>query len=299
MQRHIDLSKIVPNKDQPRKEFDGKLLDELAASILENGLAQPITVRPLPYTTSDTQRWEIVMGERRYRAYLLLAQRGHAQFLSILCNVRAMDATSRDLNAIIENLQRVDVTPMEEARAFQRLLDLGMSLEELSKKIGRQQHRIEERTRLLKLEPSLLQLYERGQFSQEAAYHVSRLPEHVDQMQIFRLIQRGTVSGYHAIRASVDAVLNNVSQIDIFGDAAPKASEADVKIVGKMEERIETMARLAATGWKDGECVVATKVSPDRARLMADKMKGMQGMLYAMERELRRAAAQAEVAFAA
>jgi ParB family chromosome partitioning protein len=295
MFKHISLTSITANAAQPRKLFEPKALDELAASLKENGLKQPITVRPLAYGN----RFEVVMGERRFRAHQLLTERGVAGFSTIMCNVRVMDEVQRDIDAILENLQRVDIKPIEEARAFQRLLDSGLTMEDLSKKLGKQIHRIEERTRLLKLEPSILRLYETGQFSQEAAYHVSRLPDHASQMRVFKLIQKGSVNGYLAIRACVDAVLGELTQADMFGESTPKASKQDIQTINRMEAKIETMARIAANGWKDGDCVIASKVSPDRSRLMAEKLKAMQRALYAMERELRRVSAQAEAVLAA
>lgn len=294
MQRKISLSNLHPNRDQPRKNFDRKALEELAASIQESGLIQPITVRPL-----GGNQFEIIAGERRYRAHKILFERGLTRFGEVLCNVRVMDEVTRDIQAIIENMARVDVTPLEESRAFQRLIDMGMSKEELAKKLGRQVWRIEERTRLLTLEPTLLSLYEKGQFPQEAASEISRIPDHRGQMRVAKLVMSGALKGYRAIRDAVDAVIDEKSQADIFGEAAPKVSEEDVQTINRMEKKIEQMAALAASGWKDGDCIVATKVSPDRARVMAEKLKAMQRALAIMERDLRSAAAQAEIVLAA
>jgi ParB family chromosome partitioning protein len=295
MQRRLRLSDITPNPDQPRKTFEPKALDELAASIRENGLLQPITVRPIRNHKEDEPAFEIIAGERRWRAHCRLVELGHEDFATVLCNVKDMDDLTRDIAAIIENLQRVDVRPIEEARAFQRMLDLGMAKEELAKKLGRQVWRIDERTRLLNLEPTLLHLYESGNLPQEAASEISRLHDHEAQRKIAKLVSSGALSGYKAIRTAVDAVIDAKTQADIFGDAAPKVSEEDVQTINRMEAKIETMAKMAAAGWKDGECIVATKVSRDRARLMADKLKAMRDSLAHMERELRMAAAQADV----
>jgi hypothetical protein len=152
---------------------------------------------------------------------------------------------------------------------------------------------------LLSLEPSLLKLYETSNLSQEAASEIARLPDHAAQTKIAQLVGRGALTGYKAIRSAVDTLLEGQTQQDIFGDMAPKASSEDVKAVNRMEDRIETMARTAASGWKDGECLVAAKVSRDRAALMAEKLKAMQSALRIMERELRVTAAQAEVVMAA
>src|SRR5688500_8476228 len=109
MSRQIPLTKIRANADQPRKTFDPVALRELANSIRMNGLLQPITVRP-----TDDGMFEIVAGERRFRAHELLGAK------TIDCNVKTMDVLTRDMSAIIENLQREDVWMMEEAAAFGR-----------------------------------------------------------------------------------------------------------------------------------------------------------------------------------
>ncbi|WP_293857316.1 ParB/RepB/Spo0J family partition protein [uncultured Alsobacter sp.] len=290
MLKRIALTQIVPNADQPRKLFDGKALAELANSIQTNGLMQPITVRPL-----GDDRYEIVMGERRWRAHRLLAEQGIEGFDTVLCHVKRMDDVERDVQAIVENLARADVTPMEEARAYQRMLDNGMTLEDLAKRIGVQPYRITDRTQLLKLSPELLQLFEKGQLERIYAYEISRLPTARDQMRIFQMLRQGKVSGWQAVKAAVNTVLDGSSQEDIFGETAPRASEEDVAKVGVMEARIDRITAALAGGWKDGECIVATKVSPDRARTMADKLAALSRTIRIMERDLRMASAQGDI----
>jgi hypothetical protein len=82
---------------------------------------------------------------------------------------------------------------------------------------------------------------------------------------------------------------------DIFGDAAPRVSDEDVHTVNKMEKKIEQIVGMVSSGWKDGESVVATKVSRDRARLMADKLAALRKTLAIMERDLRQSAAQGAI----
>ena len=290
----IALALIRANPGQPRKHFDAKLLDELADSIRENGLLQPITVRPVA-----DGRYEIVAGERRFRAHQRLVERGFADFADVVANVVEMDDVTRDVNAIIENLQRADIRPLEEANAFQRILETGMSAKELAKKLGiSQPWRITDRVALLKLTPEIQKLLDTGNLSLEFANHVCLVPE-AKQAVLLKMINSGQINGTKAIRAAVEAIKQELSQTDIFGDSAPKASEAEICTVNAMETKIETIARLASAGWKDGECIVATKVSRDRARLMADKLMATRTGLLTMERELRAVAVQAEIALAA
>lgn len=288
MQRKISLDNVHANADQPRKIFDVAALEDLAASILENGLAQPITVRPL-----GGNHFEIVAGERRFRAHQMLFDRGHTQFGEVLCNIRAMDEEKRDLIAIIENLQRVDVTPLEEARSYKRLVDAGWEPRALAKKLGlKDPRKVETRIRLLSLEPTLLHLYEKGQLPYEAAYEICKLPEARDQLKIAKLVSNGTLKRWKDIEAAVEAIIGGKTQEDMFGGAT--ASEEDVRTVNRMEAKVDQIAAMVAMGWQDGACIVATRVSRDRARLMADKLKAMQKSLAKMELELRSAAAQAD-----
>lgn len=285
----LPLSAVIANPDQPRKLFDVAKLEELAASIRLNGLMQPIKVRPI-----DGGRFMIVAGERRFRAHCLLAERGQLGAVpSIDAIVEEMDEAQMDIEAIIENLQRADVTPMEEARAFQRMLDRGISEEDLARQLGMSQAwRIRERTRLLNLSPENVKLFETGNLSGEAVFEISRLADHADQAKIVKLINRGQLSGYKSIKAAVGAIIDGLSQSDIFG-AAGVASEAELATVKTMEEKINRVASMVSAGWKNGECVVARKVAADRARLMADKLKAIQAHCRQMENELREAAAQA------
>lgn len=294
MLKKIELSKISPNPDQPRKLFEAGDLNDLANSIKNNGLMQPITVRPV-----GEGRYELVAGERRWRAHCLLAERGQLEGGAILAHVRQMDDTQRDIEAIIENLARADITPLEQARAFQRMLDTDMSVEELSKKLGlNQPWRITEKTRLLNLAPEFLKMYERGHLGGEAAFEISRLTSHRDQTRIIQMISRGQLTGYKAIKAAVSAVLDNLTQADIFGaSAAPRASEAEVATVERMEARIERVGEMISAGWKDGACEIAARVSPDRAGLIADRIAAMQKALRVMEQQLREVNARSQIVF--
>jgi ParB family chromosome partitioning protein len=284
----IKLARIAPNPDQPRKRFDkGKLL-ELSRSIEIDGLMQPINVRPRKMANAD---YEITAGERRWRASCLLRDRGGPDEIEAI--VEELDDKRRDRKAIVENLQREDITPMEEARAYQRMIDVhGMTAEELAYDLGKQTWRITDRLRLLNLAPEFIKLFEGGNLSAEAVYELSRLESHADQHRIVTMINRGQVKGYNAIRAAVLAILDGLSQADIFA-GEPVASEREIRTVQSMESKIETVARMIAAGFDENEVVIARKVAPDKARLMADKLGLIRTHCLQMENQLRRAAAQA------
>lgn len=143
--REIPVEQISPNPRQPRQVFDEEEMAELVHSIKEIGLLQPIVVRP-----TGPESYELIMGERRWRAHQKAGLR------TILAVVR--ETTDEDLlrDALLENLHRSQLNPLEEAAAYQQLLeDFGCTQEELSEKIGRSRPQITNTIRLLKLPPAV------------------------------------------------------------------------------------------------------------------------------------------------
>jgi ParB family chromosome partitioning protein len=141
----VPVAQIVPNPDQPRRHFDEGALDELAASLMQRGLIQPLVVRP-----RDHGYYEIVAGERRWRA----AQRARLHEVPVIVR-KLNDAETLEL-AIIENVQRQDLNAIEEAEAYQRLArEYGHTQEVLSKIIGKSRSHIANLLRLLDLPESV------------------------------------------------------------------------------------------------------------------------------------------------
>jgi ParB/RepB/Spo0J family partition protein len=291
--RDLPLFSVFPNADQARKVFDPEEMDGLAASIKSHGLAQPITVRPLP---GVTDAWQIVMGERRWRAHVILAERGELPGCTIRAIIERMNDRRRDIAMTLENLQRVDITPMEEARNYQRIIDGGMSRQELARELGLKPYKIQDRLQLLELAPEHVTLFEGGALTADEAYHVARLSP-ADQTRLMKMIGRGQVSGYKPIKAAVNAMLDGHKQTDFFGPQK-QASESEVATLTAMEQKIERVAAMVAAGFKDNEVVVARKVSPDRARTMAERLALIRKHCLAMEHQLRIAAAQGQLAIA-
>lgn len=151
----IKLSMIDPKSDQPRKYFDKAALEELAASIAENGLLQPILVRE--YADS---RYQIIAGERRFRASKLA---GLSEIPAIV-----LDRDDRKVAeiALIENIQREDLNPVEEAMAFRALIkEYDLTQEELSEKVGKSRSAIANTMRLLDLPEEILTMVASGELS--------------------------------------------------------------------------------------------------------------------------------------
>ena len=154
----ISITDIQKNPYQPRKEFDGEKLHELAQSIKENGVIQPIIVRQSPVIG-----YEILAGERRYRASLL------AGLKSIPAVVKQLSDQEMMVQSIIENLQRENLNPIEEARAYESLVDKGFTHVEIADKMGKSRPYISNSIRLLSLPEQILSEVENGKLSQAHA----------------------------------------------------------------------------------------------------------------------------------
>jgi len=154
----ISITDIQKNPYQPRKEFDGEKLHELAQSIKENGVIQPIIVRQSPVIG-----YEILAGERRYRASLLAGLR------SIPAVVKQLSDQEMMVQSITENLQRENLNPIEEARAYESLVEKGFTHAEIADKMGKSRPYISNSIRLLSLPEKILSEVENGQLSQAHA----------------------------------------------------------------------------------------------------------------------------------
>lgn len=194
--KEIPLGMVKPSPMNPRKTFDDEAVKELAANIERQGLLQPITVRPCEYEDSADEStgevvsipigYEIVCGERRYRAFALLnakesANGSQGRFQSIPTFVREMSDEDAFEAMITENLQRQDVDPMEEAFAFGQLISKGKSAEELALKFGKSIRFIQDRCKLNALIPELKVAVKEGKMGIAAAMLISKLDDDVQQ----------------------------------------------------------------------------------------------------------------------
>lgn len=156
--KNIDINKIIVNKQQPRTVFDEEKIAELASSIKENGLIQPIIVR------KKGKQFEIIAGERRYRACKL------AGLKEISCVIEDYNDQEVSTLAIIENIQREDLSPIEEARAYQSLIqEYHYNQSELAKIVGKKQSTIANKLRLLKLNDDVIMAVDQKQITERHA----------------------------------------------------------------------------------------------------------------------------------
>ena len=163
--KHIRISDIQKNPYQPRKEFSEEKIKELAQSIKENGLIQPIIVRQSPVIG-----YEILAGERRYRASIA------AGLSEVPVIIKKLSDQDMMIHSIIENLQREDLNPIEEAKAYQSLIDKGYTHAEIADKMGKSRPYITNLVRLLTLPDFILTEVETGKLSQAHARLLIQLP---------------------------------------------------------------------------------------------------------------------------
>ena len=151
----LPLQKVEPNPLQPRKTFEPEALDELAASIREHGIIQPLTVRKMP-----NGFYQIIAGERRWRAARLA---GLSEVPAVI--IEADDRKAMEL-ALIENLQRADLNPIEEAQGYQQLMqEYGMTQEQAAARVGKSRPAVANAMRLLALPQPVLELVQSGKLS--------------------------------------------------------------------------------------------------------------------------------------
>ena len=169
--KKIDISKIYPNKKQPRKNFEEKEIKELSESIKNQGLIQPIVVRE----TSDGM-YEIIAGERRWRACQL------AGLHSVSCVIMSVDDKSVYELALIENIQRENLNIVEEAKAYKNLIELNnIKNQELSKKIGKSSSHISNLIRILDLDDEIHQMIIDGKISMGHARALIGVPNAIEK----------------------------------------------------------------------------------------------------------------------
>lgn len=179
---NIDINLIVPNKSQPRTYFNQESIDELSQSIKENGLIQPIIVRPIA-----NGKYEIVAGERRYRACL------KAMIQTVACVVQDYDDKQLAEVAIIENIQRESLTPIEEAIAYRKLIETyQLTQSEVAKRVGKKQSTIANKLRLLNLPQKVQDAIKNREITERHARALLTLPDAKSQVKTLnRVLKKG------------------------------------------------------------------------------------------------------------
>jgi ParB family chromosome partitioning protein len=250
----LPLDAIVPNPRQPRTVFDGDALEELVDSIREVGLLQPVVVRPL-----GDDRYELVMGERRWRASQLA---GSATIPAI---VRPTEDHDLLRDALLENLHRAQLNPLEEAAAYQQLLeDFGCTQDELATRIKRSRPQISNTIRLLRLPPTVQRRVAAGVLSAGHARALLALPDPLGQE---RLAQRVVAEGL-SVRATEELVtLGERDQPSTPTRRGPREPSERARVLAEsLTDRLDTRVRVDA-GRRRGRIVIEFASEDDLERI--------------------------------
>ena len=253
----IDVDLIDANPRQPRTVFDEDLLAELVHSIREIGVLQPVVVRQKP---TDRSRFELIMGERRLRATK------DAGLSTIPAIIRYVEDTDLLRDALLENLHRAELNPLEEAAAYGQLLeDFGCTQEELSERIGRSRPQISNTLRLLRLPPLVQRRVAAGVISAGHARAILGLrdPEHMEV-----LAQRIVAEGL-SVRASEEAVvlLNRGDSINV-SRATSKVSPEFLAVAERLGDRLDTKVNITI-GKRKGKLSVEFANQQDLDRILS------------------------------
>jgi ParB family transcriptional regulator, chromosome partitioning protein len=210
------IEEVYPSAEQPRKRFDEAHLDELADSIRAHGIIQPLIVRPRP--ERDGGGFLLIAGERRWRA----AQRAGLAQVPVV--VQEVDSTEAFERALVENLQRADLNPLEEAEAYSRLVEeLGYTQEQVAERVGKERSTVSNSLRLLKLPPAARKLVEEEQLSMGHARALLGLESVTD----IETLARNVAARKLSVRATEELVrkrLRGTTERD--EPAAPRKSPA-------------------------------------------------------------------------
>lgn len=237
----IDITLVDPNPEQPRTRFADDALDELARSIIANGIVQPVVVRPVG------TRYQIVAGERRWRA----AQR--AGLHKIPVTVREIADEKLLEIALIENIQRQELNPIEEARAYRKLIDtIGLTQEQVAEQVGKERTLIATTLRLLKLPDDILKLIEEGKLSAGHGRALLLSDEITDQRRVARLIIEKGMSVREAERTIKSASRNPQTKDnkEVMAVKDPNIRHAETKLMRALGTNVKILPSRKGTAGK-------------------------------------------------
>jgi ParB family chromosome partitioning protein len=253
--QELPVSSIRPNPYQPRHEIDEPSLNELASSIQSSGLLQPIVVR------SNHGSFQLIAGERRWRAVQRLG------WQKIPAVVKEVDDRTLLTLALIENLQRDQLSAIEEAVSYQRLIEeFGVSLVEVARLVGRDRSTVANALRLLRLPEEVRAMVHGGQLSEG---HARALLSLNDSKQIGRMADRAAAAGW-SVRQMEEQVRGGAAPRRTRGaaPAATPASAAARKVEDALRQRLGTDVKLTAKRKGRGLLTISYYSNEDLARLL-------------------------------
>jgi ParB family chromosome partitioning protein len=237
--RNIDVDRITPNPDQPRLAFNQESLDELAASVREHGVLQPILVRPL-----EDGQFQLIAGERRWRASRA------AGLSTIPALVEEIDDDTALEIAIIENLQREDLSPLDEASMFERMVrDHGYSVRRLAQKLGKDKGYLENRLRLADAPEEVRELVSLRKDTLSHAYELMKVEDPKKRKRLAAQVARGELTLIRLRDKIEGRPARSAPGPDAEEDVAPgdhgdeTAEEAEAAWTGKRRDAVPAVLR--------------------------------------------------------
>ena len=223
----IDVNKIRLSPNQPRRSLDEEKLDELADSIREHGVIEPVIVRPVA-----RDAFELVAGERRFRAAVHAGLRGIPAVVRVLNDRQALET------ALVENIQREDIKPLECAQAYRRLMDeFGLSQEQVAERVGKKRSTIANTLRLLNLPPRILESLDKGEISEGHARALLSIDDLDEQIRIWEKVVKHGLSVREAERLSRTPRTRRTSKTSDVARATGRHGRAD-PILADIEDKL-------------------------------------------------------------
>jgi ParB/RepB/Spo0J family partition protein len=264
--RIVQIDHIEPNPEQPRLVFEPEALNELASSIREHGVLQPILVRPLGPNT-----YQIVAGERRWRASRL------AGLETIPALIEEIDDDTALEIAIIENLQREDLTPLDEAAMYDRMVhEHGYSIRKLADKLGKDKGYLENRLRLADAPPEIRELVSLRKDSLSHAYELMKVEDPKKRRRLAEQVARGELT-LIKLRDKIEGRKNRPGAAD---DDVPTEDVAVAQVERTEEDERDEL-------WASADLPPAVEVTDDSLvnakQSLADAVDGLVGVLSSAE----------------
>ena len=249
----LPITRVEPREAQPREYFDEQALQDLADSIAQYGLIQPIVARKL-----DSGYYQIIAGERRWRASRL------AGLTEIPVRVIEADDRRTAELALVENLQREDLNPIEEAKGYQTLMrDFGLTQDETAKSVGRSRPAVANALRLLNLSPKVMEMVEKGQLSAGHARALLPISDDLRQLQAAEQVVRKALSVRRTeqlagklLKTPPEAPAEQSLQVDYAAEAAEELSRLLGRRVRLVDGRRTGRIELEFYGAEDRENLI-------------------------------------------
>jgi ParB/RepB/Spo0J family partition protein len=277
--RSIPLRLIERNPDQHRKHFDQATLEELAASIVSRGILQNLVVRPHP---RHRGKYEIIAGERRYRAAQL------AGLKEVPCRVIQADDAEAYRMSLVENVQRADITALEEADAYATLRDrYGLTSRAIADAVGKSEQYVNHKLQLTRLGATARRLVAEGHLSPLAGYFIARIPDHEQQARVALAVVQRDLSDREAnqmVNLLLDGETGDGGQELLFEVQALSAEEQQHRT--RFVTILDRVTIMLHSAWDVKQQQISRKVLRNAVQSDLDKVRNLRKWLGDIETDL-------------